>query len=49
MFQRARQRWALKAMENELKASEPRLTAMFAIFERLAHDEQPGGVECLPG
>jgi hypothetical protein len=31
----ARERWALGAIEGALEASEPRMTAMFAIFTRL--------------
>jgi hypothetical protein len=42
---RTRQRWVLATMERNLRASEPRLSAMFAMFARLSRDEAPSGAE----
>jgi hypothetical protein len=44
----ARQRRALDAIERALRASEPRLTGMFAIFTRLTREEEPVRTERLP-
>jgi Protein of unknown function (DUF3040) len=38
---------ALHAIEGALAASEPRMTAMFAMFTKLTRDEEPTGVERL--
>lgn len=42
-----RERWALGAIEGALEASEPRLTAMFAIFTRLTRGEALTSAERL--
>jgi hypothetical protein len=44
----ARQRRALDAIERALRASEPRLNGMFAIFARLTREEEPVRAERLP-
>lgn len=44
---RARQRWVLATMERNLQVSEPRLSAMFAMFARLSRDEAPSGAEAI--
>jgi hypothetical protein len=44
----ARQRRALDVIESALQASEPRLTAMFAMFARLTRGEEPVHAEHLP-
>jgi hypothetical protein len=41
------QRWALAAMERNLRVSEPRLMAMFTMFTWLASDEAPSGHEAM--
>lgn len=38
----------LNAMEDALKASEPRMTAMFAMFGKLTRGEEPTDAERLP-
>jgi hypothetical protein len=43
----ARQQRALNAIEGALEASEPRMTAMFAIFARLTRGEKPTSTERL--
>jgi hypothetical protein len=43
----ARQQRALNAIEGALEASEPRMTAMFAIFTRLTRGEKPTSAEHL--
>jgi hypothetical protein len=43
----ARERWALGAIEGALEASEPRMTAMFAIFARLTRGEELTSAERL--
>jgi hypothetical protein len=47
MKQWVRQRWALAIMERKLRASEPKLTAMFTMFAWLASDEAPSGAEAM--
>jgi hypothetical protein len=42
------QQRTLEVMEDALKTSAPRLTAMFAMFTRLAADEEPVSAEPLP-
>jgi hypothetical protein len=49
MVRTARQRRVLRAMEKELAACEPHLAAMFALFGRLARDEERADKERLPG
>jgi len=49
MIVRTRQRRTLAAMERQLRAGEPHLTAMFAIFARLTRDEVPAGPEPMAG
>jgi Protein of unknown function (DUF3040) len=48
MSLRIAQQRALDVMEKALEASEPRLTAKFAIFTRLNADEEPVRAERLP-
>jgi hypothetical protein len=42
------EQWALDGIEAGLKSSEPRLASMFAIFTRLARDEEQPRTERLP-
>jgi hypothetical protein len=48
MSLRGAQQRALDVIENALETSAPRLTAMFAMFTRLAADEEPVSAEQLP-
>ncbi|MBV9383237.1 MAG: DUF3040 domain-containing protein [Streptosporangiaceae bacterium] len=43
------QQRVLNAIDESLRASEPRLASMFAIFTRLTTGEEPTGMERLPG